>query len=59
MPKTAFQVFYSRMRTQINCNYQQNLSVYQVQLGICLAKNLTKGKYNRTVTLQGGKPIPK
>jgi hypothetical protein len=38
---------------------QQDLSVQEVTLRIWLLKNLTIRKYNRTVTLQYGKPIPR
>jgi hypothetical protein len=44
---------------QFNCGYQRNFSVQQIQPRIWLPKNLTVGKYNRTVILQYGKTISK
>jgi hypothetical protein len=49
----------ARLSSQFNCGYQRNLGAQQIQLRIWLPKNLTVGKYNRTVILQYGKTISK
>ena len=61
------QIFVGCRRDEKRRDFQVNsiavtnviFSAQQIQLRIWLPKNLTVEKYNRTVILQCGKPIPK